>query len=185
MTREETSKILKIIKASWPHSFAKMTVSEMADILNLWAVMFAEDDAGLVGLTVKTMIASADYSFAPTVGQIKARMMRLQETNGIGEADAWNMVAKAVRNSGYEAAKEFNSLPDDVRRIVGSPNQLKDWSQMDSDTLHSVVASNFMRAYRARQASQREYKAIPESVKTALHGMGMRLLEEENNDAEK
>lgn len=185
MTREETSKILKIIKASWPHSFAKMTVSEMADILNLWEVMFAEDDVGLVGLTVKTMIASADYSFAPTVGQIKARMMRLQETNGIGEADAWNMVAKAVRNSGYEAAKEFNSLPDDVRRIVGSPNQLKDWSQMDSDTLHSVVASNFMRAYRARQASQREYKAIPESVKTALHGMGMRLLEEENNDAEK
>ena len=60
--------------------------------------------------------------------------------------EAWNLVARAIRNSGYESRKEYDNLPPDIQRLVGSPEQLRDWAMMDSSTVHSVVASNFQRA---------------------------------------
>ena len=50
----------------------------------------------------------------------------------------------------------------------GFPNQLREWAQMDSDTLNSVVASNFQRSYKARAASEREYMALPSDVRNAM-----------------
>ena len=36
---------------------------------------------------------------------------------------------------------------------------------MDADTVQSVVASNFQRAYTARQKSDREFEALPPAVR--------------------
>lgn len=169
---------MKVIKAGWAHSFAKMTKDEMLDMLNLWAEMFADDDAAVVGLTVKSMLNSDKYEYAPTIGQVKEKMRKLLAGAEMDATDAWNMVAKAICNSGYEAEKEFAKLPKPVQRIVGSPNQLRDWSQMDSDTVHSVVASNFQRAFRVRQESAREYQQLPDSVTALLREKGVKLLDD-------
>lgn len=74
-------------------------------------------------------------------------------------------MASALRNSGYNSVTEFDKLPPVVRRIIGSPSQLREWAMMDSDTVQSVVQSNFMRSYRARAQSEREYLALPPEVK--------------------
>lgn len=39
---------------------------------------------------------------------------------------------------------------------------------MDSDTVQSVVQSNFMRSYRVRAQHEREYLALPESVRELM-----------------
>lgn len=39
---------------------------------------------------------------------------------------------------------------------------------MDSDTVQSVVQSNFMRSYRARSQSEQEYLALPAEVKETM-----------------
>lgn len=178
MTWEETIQIMSVLRGAYPAFYRNTGKTEAADIVNLWATMFAEDDAGLVAAAVKATIATDDEGFPPTIGQIKAKMRLISQPKQMDEAEAWGLVVNAIRNSGYEAEKEFDRLPPHVRRIVGSANQLRDWSQMDSDTVHSVVASNFQRAYRARQNAAAEYSSLPESVKALMSDRNCRLLEE-------
>lgn len=42
---------------------------------------------------------------------------------------------------------------------------------MDTGTVQSVVQSNFMRSYRARQESERKMQALPADVRAKLAGM--------------
>ena len=91
------------------------------------------------------------------------------------EQAAWALVAKAVRNGTWGAKEEFDALPPQIQRVVGSPTQLRDWAQMDSDSLHSVVASNFQRSYRAKVKADKEYAALPSDVRKAIGGLADRM----------
>ena len=46
---------------------------------------------------------------------------------------------------------------------------------MDADTVESVVASNFQRNFRARQARQREQEKLPPSVQNVIAGIAKEL----------
>ena len=50
---------------------------------------------------------------------------------------------------------------------------------MDSETLNSVVASNFQRSYKVRAKNERDFLALPSSVKTFMASIaeGMRMPE--------
>ena len=89
------------------------------------------------------------------------------------------MVARAIRNGTYGAKKEFDALPQVIQRLVGSPNQLKEWAAMDADVVSSVVASNFQRSYKARVASERELLSLPGDVRAAMQSLadGMKMTE--------
>ena len=84
------------------------------------------------------------------------------------EAEAWGMVAQALRNSIYGAREEFEKFPPIVKRIVGSPSQLREWGMMDSETVHSVVASNFQRSYKAIAQREKELAKLPPDVKALV-----------------
>ena len=77
------------------------------------------------------------------------------------------------------ARAEFDKLPPVIQRLVGAPSQLQEWAQMDSDTVNSVVASNFQRSYRARAKNERDYLALPSSVKSYMATLadGMKMPE--------
>ena len=49
---------------------------------------------------------------------------------------------------------------------------------MDADTVQSVVASNFQRAYTARQKNDREFEALPPAVRQYVAALteGERIL---------
>ena len=89
--------------------------------------------------------------------------------------EAWNLVAKAIRNSAYESREEFDKLPTDLQRLVGSPNQLRDWALMDSDTVHSVISSNFQRSFSIRKKADDDFKALPGDVQTLVGSVAERM----------
>lgn len=178
MTLQETVEILRICKAEWPQSFTGMTKADGEARLNLWAQMFADDDAGLVGAAVKTIIVAGNREFAPGVGQIKEEMRKLTAPIENGEAEAWALIRKAISNSGYEAVEEFAKLPPMLQRIVGSPSQLRDWSMIDSETVNSVVMSNVQRAYRSMQKREQEREKLPPDVKALIANMAQKMLPE-------
>ena len=168
MTVDETLKIMAILKASYPSFYRDTTRKDAEGIVNLWAEMFAEDDYRLVAAAVKALIASDSKGFPPVIGQVKEKLRMLTDKQDMTEQEAWGLVAKAVRNGVWGSKDEFAKLPEDIRRIVGNPEQLRSWALMDSDSLHSVVASNFQRAYRVRAAQQKEYAALPADVKAVV-----------------
>lgn len=164
MTYDEVITILDICQMEWPQSFAKLDTEDFEGRAKLWAAMFADDDARLVGAALKTIIAAGNREFAPGVGQIKEQMRKLVSNGEKTEAEAWARILKAIRNSAYDSARQFERLPPILQKIVGSPSQLREWGMMDSETLHSVVASNVQRAYRTMQQRENEAKKIPSDV---------------------
>lgn len=164
MTYDEVITILDICQMEWPQSFAKLNDEDIVGRAKLWAAMFADDDARLVGAALKTIIAAGNREFAPGVGQIKEQMRKLVSTGEKTEAEAWARILKAIRNSAYDSTRQFERLPPILQKIVGSPYQLREWGMMDSETLHSVVASNVQRAYRTMQQRENEAAKIPSDV---------------------
>ena len=171
MTVEETLKIMAILKASYPNFYKDMKRQDAEGIVNLWAEMFAEDDYRLVAAAVKALIATDNKGFPPVIGQVKCKLNALQGGKSpISDVEAWYLVSKAIKNGIWGSKEEFEALPESVKKIVGSPQQLTDWAKMSEDSVHSVVASNFQRSYRAKVAEEKEYEALPPDVRRMIEG---------------
>lgn len=179
MTREETLDLLSVLKAAYPNFYRDMTRKDADHVIELWFEMFKDEPAGLVALAVKRHIATDTKGFPPHIGAIKDAIVKIQQPDEMTELEAWGLVQKALRNGYYGAQEEFDKLPPVVQRLVGSPNQLREWAQMDAETVSSVIASNFQRSYKARAANEREYLALPADVKGAMEQIaaGMKLPE--------
>ena len=166
MTELDAKQVLQICKINWPQSFQKLNAEEMRAMLDLWTEMFKDDSATLVKSAVKTIIAAGDREFAPNVGAIKEQMRKLTAgAEEMTEAEAWAKIRKAISNGYYGAEQEFEKLPPLCKTVVGSPQQLREWSTMDSETVHSVVSSNVQRAYKTIQQRERESAKVPEDIK--------------------
>ena len=170
MTREETKAILAVLKAGYPNFYKDMTKEDAKNTVDLWATMFADDSARLVTEAVKSLICTLKYP--PTIADVKEKIHLLTQPQGMSELEAWNTVRRAI--SYYDAQENYNSLPPMLQRLVGSPNQLREWAVMDRETVNSVIQSNFMRSYRIMAAREREYSMLPSSTKQLIAGLAQK-----------
>ena len=168
MTHDETLAIMSVLKAAYPNYYRDMKRGDAEAIVGLWAEMFKDEPVEVVAVAVKAHIASDTKGFPPHIGAIKDAITKLKTPDEMTEIEAWGYVRKALSNSNYNSKSEFDKLPPVVQRLVGSHNQLREWALMDSDTVNSVVASNFQRSYKARAASEREYLALPQDVRQTM-----------------
>lgn len=175
MTREETAEMLAILKAAYPHSFKDMTRVDGLAMLSLWERIFADDDKELVSAAIDALISTRTVGFSPTPGEVKEQIRKLSSANELDELAAWALVSKACANGIYGYKEEFAKLPPEVQRAVGAPEQLRDWAMMDSDTVQSVIASNFQRNYRASQAREKDLAKLPSNVRQILSGVAERM----------
>lgn len=171
MNRKEVLQTLSILKAAYPHSYKDMTKADGEALVNLWERQFAGEDPVAVGAAVEAMISTRTTGFSPTIGEIKEQLHRIRTVNALTDAQAWALVEKACRRGLYNAKEEFEKLPADVQAAVGGPEQLKAWAAMDSDTVNSVVASNFRKTYRAVKAREKENALMPPEIKAILSGV--------------
>ena len=71
MDRQETMKILSVLRGAYPAFYRDTSRQEAEAIVNLWAEMFADEDYLLVGAAVKSLIVSDSKGFPPVIGQVK------------------------------------------------------------------------------------------------------------------
>ena len=74
MNREETSKVLTILKINYPQSFRSYTNEETYALLDLWTEAFKNDDAAIVNRAIKSIVYSDTREFAPNIAQVKEKM---------------------------------------------------------------------------------------------------------------
>lgn len=168
MNQKETIAVLAVLKTAYPQFYRGLSPQELQETVTLWSEMFAAEDFQVVKAAVKAHIATDAKGYPPHIGAIKAAIRKITQPDKMSEMEAWGYVSRALRNSSYNSIKESERLPPVVRRIVGAPSQLREWAAMDSDTVQSVVQSNFMRSYRARSQSEQEYLALPAEVKETM-----------------
>lgn len=165
MTRREVLGVLSVLRAAYPGFYRNVSGDEAEAAVRLWCDMFSDDSPELVGAAVKALIACDTKGFPPHIGAVKEKMRQITAPRQDTEAEAWGKVLRAASRGLYHAAEDFAEFPPEIQRIVGSPNQLREWAMMDSDTVQSVVASNFQRSYRAKIRQKEEYDALPADVK--------------------
>lgn len=168
--------ILTLLQTEYPNSFAGMDDRTMVLKVELWEQEFRQDDIRLVYAAVRLYMKNAER-FAPSIGQVREnmRMILKSEANELTDQDAWAMVSRACANGIHHSQEEFDRLPPDVQRAVGGPEQLKAWGMMDSETVESVVASNFKRTFRTYQERKKQDALIPAEMKAMFSGIAQNL----------
>ena len=178
MTRQEALAVMAMLKTAYPTFYKNLSKEDINAAVNLWATMFSEEPIQVVTEAIKALMCT--LKFPPTIADVKDKIHLITSPKEMSEMEAWDKVRAAVSNSSYNAEEEYDKLPATIQRVIGSHNQLREWAMMDSDTFNSVIQSNFMRSLKTVQKQDREYQMLPESVKTMIEGVSLRLGAGEN-----
>jgi hypothetical protein len=168
VTERETAKIMSIMQTVYPDSFHGLTKEALSMTVKVWTKVFEDDPASAVQAAVMAHISASADRFMPPPGAIKQRLIGMTTNADMTPQEAWQLVNAATQRGIFHTKDEFDKLPPVVQRIVGSPNQLKEWAMMDAETVQSVISSNFQRSYTVRAEKEREYMALPTGVKNTL-----------------
>lgn len=186
MRRDETIKILTVIKLTYPNAFKRTNADDFRMMIDAWNTVFAEYNYEDVNTGLLSFMRTDTSGFPPSVGQIIGMMpsVRNNETVTLNALEAWALVAKAIRNSNYHSVEEYDALPPLVQKAVGNPATLQDWAAMDSGVVHSVEQSNFMRTYEALVKRAKDDVKLPPELRLALEGTKTEVIEDKAADKE-
>ena len=163
LKREETVKIIRIMCDCYPN-YKPNNLTETVDV---WNMMLSDYTYEQVSVALKAYILADTNGFAPSIGQLVDRVNTFSQPQELNELEAWSLVYKAIRNSGYNSEYEFSLLPDMVRKAVGTPNQLRTWA-MDENFNEQVVSSHFIRCYRSEVAKDKDFRKMPANIQSLI-----------------
>lgn len=163
MKREEIVKIIRIMCDCYPN-YKPNNLTETVDV---WNMMLSDYTYEQISLALKAYILADTNGFAPSIGQLVDRVNTFSQPQELNELEAWSLVYKAIRNSSYNSEYEFSMLPDVVRKVVGTPNQLRTWA-MDENFNEQVVSSHFIRCYRSEVAKDRDFRKMPVNIQSLI-----------------
>ena len=98
-------------------------------------------------MSVAAQMYMTTGKFPPTPADILECASKLKaESSYLSEQEAWATVAKACTNGewiegGYSYQKNFDRLPKILQKAVGTPETLRNWSQVDMATMQTVARS--------------------------------------------
>lgn len=182
MNKQEAYQVLSLLQANYPDAFRGMSKEAAQVKVNLWADMFADEPFEVVVAAAKAFMATDIKGFMPAVGQIKERIAMMGTGAEMTGLEAWNIVSAALRNSAYGSAEEFAKLPPEIQRAVGSPTQLREWALMDTETVQSVIGSNFQKSFKIRQERDRDLAKLPGDVRAFIGQVHIGMLEGGESD---
>lgn len=168
MTREEFAVLVKAMKAVY--SSENFIVDK--DAFNVWYGLLQDLPYEQANLAIQKYMTSE--RFPPTIADIRTKATEIiaPAEESMSELQAWALVQRALRNSGYNSEEEFAKLPEACQRAVGTAANLKEWALMDSDQVATIEQSHFIRNYRTSVQRMKEEARLPENVRMLIADMG-------------
>ena len=142
--------------------------NNLSETVDVWQMMLDEYSYNQVSIALKAYVTSDTSGFAPSVGEIVAKIQLVSQPQELDGMAAWGLVSKALRNGTYGAVEEFNKLPPLVRQAVGIPDNLKNWATSDYQTIETVIQSNFLRTYETVVKRANEINRMPDNIKSLI-----------------
>lgn len=160
MERDDFARICAVLKAA----YTAQSFLPDKESIELWYGFLKDLPYDRVAVAVQSYIMV--NRFPPTIADIRKSVVDLgtRADDSMSEMEAWSCVRKAIARSSYHSVEEFEALPTPCKKAVGSPDNLREWSQMETETVNSVIHSNFLRAYRTVTERVREEAAISAPV---------------------
>ena len=163
MTIKEARKFVAVLMVTYPNY--NPIDEELA--AETWASVAEEYTYEQVDIALRSYMKTNTSGFAPVPGQIIEKIYTMTAPQELNEMEAWSLVSKAIRNSGYNSVEEFAKLPPLVQKSVGLPSQLRAWA-LDENYNEEVVGSNFIKCYRNELVRQRELQKMPQNVRNLI-----------------
>ncbi len=169
MDRTDVIATLKILKVAYPGFYSKMGKTDAEDTVSVWCDMFREEDVNVVKIALYKTIEE-HTGFPPTIADIKTqiREMRRAATGEKTDEELWSRLKAAVSNGYYGAKEEFAKLPPELQRYLGTPNTLRELSQVDTDTFNTVTHGQFLKQIGIIRDRVRFDNETPLEIKTLL-----------------
>ena len=149
-------------------SYPNYKPNDISETVDVWNMMLSDYDYNLVAMALKAYILSDTSGFAPSIGQLVAKIQTISQPQELDGMAAWGLVSKALRNGTYGAVEEFNKLPPLVKQAVGMPDNLKNWATSDYQTIETVIQSNFLRTYETVVKRANEINRMPDDIKSLI-----------------
>lgn len=148
-------------------SYPNYKPMNLSETVNVWTMMLEEYTYEQISVALKAYILADTGGFAPSVGQLVTKVQTFTQPQELNEMEAWALVSKAIRNSGYNSAAEYEKLPPVVQKAVGLPDQLRTWA-MDEHYNEGVIMSQFQKCYQAELKKQEEFQKMPIEAKRLI-----------------
>ena len=161
-------------------SYPNYKPNNISETVDVWHMMLSDYDYNIVAMALKAYILSDTSGFAPSIGQLVAKIQTLTKPKELSEMEAWSLVKKAIRNSAYDYVEEFHKLPHIIQKCIGSAYQLKCWA-LDEDFNEQVASSNFARSYRTMVARQEEFLKMPQEIRDVISSVSNDLYLPQND----
>lgn len=176
MTKDETAKILHILKVAYPAFYSKMRPADMVDTVSLWSTMFSEERFGVVQAAVYDLIQT-HTGYPPEIADVKAKIREMisAATNEPTDEVLWQMLKRAVGNGYYGAKEEFEKLPPILKKFCGSPSWIREHAQVDISTLDTVTHGQFLRTIGNIRERESFNERMPEPIKQMIRASVHRL----------
>ena len=169
MTREETALIIKTLRLSYPGFYSKYKSGDFTDLVALWSTMFADEDAVIVTEAVKNLIKT-HTGFPPEIADVTEKIAELTRaaTGEPTDEEYWTILRRALADGTWGAQREFDALPDPLKRYCGSPSWLRDHATMDTEVVDSVVHGQFLKQFPAVKKAQEYRASMSPELKAAI-----------------
>lgn len=163
MTWDEAKVIVSSIKSLYPN----WKLEDPRLTIDTWAVVLEDYDYKAIQYAVKRFALTDKSGFPPSVGQLVGQLQEATENGGLSGAEAWALVYRAMKNSAWHSQEEYERLPKNVQRAVGSAETLKSWALSDIDST-TILQSNFLRTYNAVAEQEKKEAVLPKSMRLGV-----------------
>lgn len=167
MTKQEFAILAKAIRAVYPNMLADDGAK------NVWYELLKDLDYRPASAALQRHLQTS--KFPPTIADIRTAVTKPKEE--MPELEAWALARKAIRCDPDSAKEQFERLPELVQKTIGTPAALTEWGQLPSETVGSVIQSQFLRGYRAQAERQRTDAAIAPKVRQLIEDTARPMLE--------
>ena len=177
MTLNECRKIIAYVSSAYPRFYNNMSRNALEQQTRVWSDVLAEYPYNDVYMGAQGYISADASGFPPSPGQIVEYIHRIAHPADRNGPEAWALVRRAVRHSGWDARASFASLPPLVQRAVGDAESLRAMALTDIDTLETVCQSNFLRTYEAVARRAAIEQRLPQRSRAMIEARGPKAIE--------
>ena len=119
MTKADAARLVAIVVTAYPNFDKFKDAKAIEATVNLWAMMFEQDESGIVALAVKKHIATNKWP--PSVAEVREIMLEIQHPELIEPDKAWLAVSDLMYSAGqFNHGDLSHQLPPLVARAVES-----------------------------------------------------------------
>ena len=166
MNKEETQKILTILRVNYPNNFKSVAnKNDMDLIVDTWDIQFKSYTLDEVFNAIMSIIATDTSGFAPSIGRVKDELNKKYKDSVMTDEEAWSIVLNSAKCNPTKAKSNFEALPGNIKKAVKHPKFLESLGNANISS-QGIFKKDFVKNYN--ESIENDYQEMNANSITRL-----------------